>query len=260
VRRGDAAVSDNAGRGRLAGKVALITGGARGQGAEEGRLFAAEGATVILTDVLEDVGGRTAAEIGAEFLVHDVGDEAAWETVVADVIAHHGRLDVLVNNAGIFQPKQLLKTSVDDWDRTIRINQLGVFLGLKVGGRAMIEAGNGGSIINISSVAGMEGVFGSMAYGASKWAVRGMTKVAAKEFGRDGIRVNSVHPGIIETDMVSGMPAMNDDAKRERLAKSLPVGRLGTPTDIANLVLFLASEESGFCTGQEFVIDGGTFR
>lgn len=260
MRRGDAAVSDNAGRGRLAGKVALITGGARGQGAEEGRLFAAEGATVILTDVLEDVGGQTAAEIGAEFLVHDVGDEAAWETVVADVIAHHGRLDILVNNAGIFQPKQLLKTSVEDWDRTIRINQVGVFLGLKVGGRAMIEAGNGGSIVNISSVAGMEGVFGSMAYGASKWAVRGMTKVAAKEFGRDGIRVNSVHPGIIETDMVSGMPAMSDDAKRERLARSLPVGRLGTPTDIANLVLFLASEESGFCTGQEFVIDGGTFR
>ena len=248
------------GTGRLAGKVALITGGARGQGAEEGRLFAAEGATVILTDVLEDEGGRTAAEIGAEFLMHDVGDEAQWETVVADVIAHHGRLDVLVNNAGIFQPKQLLKTSVEDWDRTIRINQLGVFLGLKVGGRAMIAAGNGGSIVNISSVAGLEGVFGSMAYGASKWAVRGMTKVAAKEFGRDGIRVNSVHPGIIETDMVSGMPAMSDDARKARLAASLPVGRLGTPRDIAEMVLFLASDASGFCTGQEFVVDGGTFR
>lgn len=244
--------------GRLAGKVALITGGARGQGAEEGRLFAAEGATVVLTDVLDEVGGQTAAEIGAEFLMHDVGDEAQWETVVADVIAHHGRLDVLVNNAGIFQPKMMLKTSVEDWDRTIRINQVGVFLGLKVGGRAMMDAGNGGSIINISSVAGMEGVFGSMAYGASKWAVRGMTKVAAKEFGRSGIRVNSIHPGIIETDMISTM--MSDDTRRERAARALPVGRLGTPRDIANLALFLASEESGFCSGQEFVIDGGAYR
>jgi len=248
------------GRGRLAGKVALITGGARGQGAEEGRLFVAEGATVVLTDVLEEVGGQAAAEMGAEFLTHDVGDEAQWEAVVADVIAHHGRLDVLVNNAGIFEPKQLTKTSLDDWNRTIRINQLGVFLGLKVAGAAMIDAGNGGSIVNISSVAGLEGVFGSMAYGASKWAVRGMTKVAAKEFGRAGIRVNSVHPGIIDTEMISGMPMMSDDERRERAARSLPVGRLGTPRDIANMVLFLASDESGFCTGQEFVVDGGAFR
>jgi 3alpha(or 20beta)-hydroxysteroid dehydrogenase len=241
----------------LAGKVALITGGARGQGAAEGRLFTDEGATVVLADVLDSDGEQTAKEIGGTYQHLDVASEEEWDTVVADVMATHGRLDVVVNNAGIFRAARLVEESVEQWDLIIAINQTGVFLGMRAAAKAMIEAGHGGSIVNISSVAGLEGIFGSMAYSASKWAVRGMTKVAAKELGRFGIRVNSIHPGLIETPMTADFPAVVDDEKRRRGQKRTPLGRYGVPEDIANMALFLAGEGSSYCTGQEFVVDGG---
>jgi len=241
----------------LAGKVALITGGARGQGAAEGRLFTDEGATVVLADVIDADGEQTAKEIGGQYLHLDVASEEEWDTVVADVIATHGRLDVVINNAGIFRSARLVQETLEQWDTVIAINQTGVFLGMRAAAKAMIEAGNGGSIVNISSVAGLEGIFGSMAYSASKWAVRGMTKVAAKELGRYGIRVNSIHPGLIETPMTAGFPAIVDDEKRRRNEKMTPLGRVGTPEDIAKMALFLAGAASDYCTGQEFVVDGG---
>lgn len=242
----------------LAGRVALITGGGRekGQGAAEGRLFAARGATVILADVLDEEGERTAGSIdGAEYVHLDVTSESEWDAVVADVIARHGRLDVLINNAGIARMGRLVNTNLDDWNLTIAVNQTGVFLGMRAAARAMIEAGNGGSIVNISSVAGMQGLFGSSAYGASKWAVRGMTKIAAKELGRNNIRVNSIHPGFIDTDMLA--QGNFDDETRAKMARSAPIGRLGVPEDIANMALYLSTDAAGFVTGQEFVVDGG---
>ncbi len=242
----------------LKGKVALITGGARtkGQGAAEGRLFSERGATVVLADVLDEEGERTAGEIErAEYAHLDVTSEQAWDDVVADIVDRHGRLDVLVNNAGVAPMSQLVNTSVENWDLTMAVNQTGVFLGMRAAARAMIEAGNGGAIVNISSVAGLEGLFGSMAYGASKWAVRGMTKIAAKELGRHGIRVNSVHPGFIDTDMLA--QGNFDDDQLAKMARSAPVGRIGVPEDIANMVLYLVADDAGFVTGQEFVVDGG---
>jgi 3alpha(or 20beta)-hydroxysteroid dehydrogenase len=169
------------------------------------------------------------------------------------VVARHGRLDVLMNNAGIFRPAQLLNTSTEMWDRTVAINQTGVFLGMRTGARAMVAAGNGGSIINTSSVAGLDGVFGATAYGATKWAVTGMTRTAAKELGKHGIRVNSIHPGVIVTDMVEDML----EGKAEHMASRQPIRRLGTPEDIAEMALFLASDRSSYCTGQAFTVDGG---
>jgi 3alpha(or 20beta)-hydroxysteroid dehydrogenase len=243
---------------RLDGKVALITGGARGQGAAEGRLFTDAGATVVLADVLDEPGERTAGELGAEYLHLDVTSEDEWDKVVAHVVDRHGRLDVLVNNAGILRGSQLVNQTLDEWNLVMAVNQTGVFLGMRAGARAMIAAGNGGSIVNISSLAGLEGVFGSTAYSATKWAVRGMTKVAAKELGRYGIRVNSVHPGLIATDMTASFPAFSNDEKRERAERAIPLRRIGVPEDIGNMVLFLASEEAGYCTGQEFVVDGGS--
>lgn len=242
----------------LEGKVALITGGARakGQGAAEGRLFASRGATVVLTDVLDEEGERTAGGIqGADYVHLDVTSEQEWDDVVADVIARHGGLDVLINNAGIARVGQLVNTTAEDWDLTLAINQTGVFFGMRAAARAMISAGNGGAIVNISSVAGLEGLFGSTAYGASKWAVRGMTKIAAKELGRHGIRVNSIHPGFIDTDMLA--QGGYDDEQRAKMARAAPLGRIGDPEDIANMALYLATDAAGFVTGQEFVVDGG---
>jgi 3alpha(or 20beta)-hydroxysteroid dehydrogenase len=241
----------------LTGKVALITGGAQGQGAAEGHLFAAEGATVVLADVLDADGQKTAAAIDGQYRHLDVASEEEWDTVVADVMATYGQLDVVVNNAGIFRSARLVQETIEQWEQVVAVNQTGVFLGMRAAARAMIEAGRGGSIVNISSVAGLEGIFGSLSYSASKWAVRGMTKVAAKELGRFGIRVNSIHPGLIETPMTAEFPAVADEEKRRRAEKQTPLGRLGTPEDIANMALFLASDASGYCTGQEFVVDGG---
>ena len=218
----------------LAGRVALITGGARarGQGAAEGRLFAARGATVVLADVVDDEGERTAGEIErAEYAHLDVSSEAAWDEVVADVVARHGRLDILVNNAGIARMGRLVNVTMDDWNQTLAVNQTGVFLGMRAAARAMIEAGHGGAIVNISSVAGLE------------------------EGGRDGIRVNSIHPGFIDTDMLA--EGNFDDEALARMARSAPVGRIGKPEDIANMALYLVTDAASFVTGQEFVVDGG---
>ncbi len=244
--------------GRLAGKVALITGGARGQGAVEGRLFAAEGATVVLTDVLDEPGEAVAGSIdGASYRHLDVRSEEEWEAVVTDVAEAHGSIDVLVNNAGVDLAKKFDATSLEEFERIVAINQTGTFLGMRTVARSLIQGGGGGSIINISSVAGLEGVHSRAAYSASKFAVTGMTKVAAKEWGKFGIRVNSVHPGLIETPMTADLKPIVDPDVRARVERSIPLGRVGESIDIATMVLFLASDESSYCTGQAFVVDGG---
>jgi 3alpha(or 20beta)-hydroxysteroid dehydrogenase len=237
---------------RLDNKVVLITGGARGQGAAEAELFAAEGATVYISDVLDDVGEATADRLGdvVTYLHHDVTSESDWAAVVTAVSEAQGRVDVLVNNAGVFQIAGALDTALDDWNRIIAINQTGVFLGIREAGRAMRDHGSG-SIVNISSVAGMVGVGAAHAYAASKWAVRGMTKSAAQELTPHGVRVNSVHPGYIDTDMLQAVSTDGD-----RMAQRVPIGRLASADDVAKLVLFLASDESSYCSGHEYVIDG----
>ena len=244
--------------GRLDGKVALITGGARGQGAEEGRLFAAEGATVILTDVLDDEGQATADAIdGATYHHLDVTSESDWQVVVNKVMAEHGRLDVLVNNAGIDFIKKLLATTLDDFERIVAINYRGTFLGMRTVAEALTNAELPGSIINVSSVAGLQGLANHAVYSSSKFAVTGLTKAAAKEWGRYGIRVNSVHPGFIETPMTADQRPFTDPDMRSRVEHSIPLRRVGQSEDIATMVLFLASEESSYCTGQAFIVDGG---
>ncbi len=238
--------------GRIAGKIALITGGARGQGREEAERFAAEGATVYITDVLDDVGAAAADELGdaVTFLHHDVTRENDWNAVIAGIVEQHGRIDILVNNAGIFSMTPALDTSIEAWDQMVSINQTGVFLGIRDVGRVMCEQG-AGSIINISSIAGLAGVGGAHAYAATKWAVRGMSKSAALEFAAHGVRVNSVHPGIIDTDMLRGF-----GGNLERVTAAIPMNRTASADEVANVVLFLASEEASYCSGHEFVVDG----
>ena len=241
--------------GRLDGKVALITGGARGQGEQEARLFAAEGAHVVLTDVLDDDGKQAAADIGsaATFHHHDVTREAEWTSVVEAVLAEHGQLDVLINNAGILAIAPLVMTTEEDYRRVIDVNQVGTFLGMKAVVPHMVERQEG-SIINISSVAGLMGAPGMIAYGASKWAVRGMTKAVALEVASFGVRVNSIHPGIIETPMLEEFEKWGlMGAVMERV----PIGRKAEAGEVANLALYLASDESAYSTGSEFVVDGG---
>jgi len=241
--------------GRLDGCVALITGAARGQGAAEARLFAAEGARVIAADILDDDGAALAAELGggARFLHLDVAEERDWTAAVATIRAEAGRLDVLVNNAGVLSFGSIRDTSLDEYLRVVRVNQVGVFLGM----RAVIPimaAQHAGAIVNISSTEGMGGMPGLVAYASSKWAVRGMTKVAALELGPLGIRVNSVHPGGVDTPMVPQALGVSDSS---RWFAGVPLGRIGTPDEVAKLVAFLASAESSYCTGAEFVADGG---
>jgi 3alpha(or 20beta)-hydroxysteroid dehydrogenase len=243
--------------GRLDGKTALITGGARGQGAAAARRFVAEGARVMIADVLSEEGKALADELGdaAWFQQLDVGDEQAWQDAMTEVDRVLGRLDVLVNNAGILFFAPLDQMSLADYERVIRINQIGTFLGMRSAAQMMKRQGSG-SIVNISSVEGIAGMPMLTAYAASKFAIRGMTKVAAMELGPEGIRVNSVHPGAIDTSMVStalGGHPVDLSLIGERVA----LARVGQPEDVANLVLFLASDESGYCTGGEFVVDGG---
>lgn len=244
---------DENARGRLAGKVCLITGGARGQGAAEAELFAAEGATVWLTDVQDTHGEALAARIGGAYRHLDVVDEAGWDALVDAIVARDGRIDVLINNAGIFRSNRLIDTSLDEFERVMAVNCRGVFLGMRAVARIMREAGKG-SIVNISSLAGMKGAAGAFAYGTSKWAVRGMTKSAAVELGRRGIRVNSIHPGVIDTDMAAQLPGGTD-----QMARGVPLGRIADAREVANLALYLASDESSYSTGAEFVVDGGLY-
>ena len=244
--------------GRLDGKVALITGAARGQGEAEARLFAAEGARVMLGDVLDDDGEVVAKELGerAAYLHHDVTSEADWEAIVNATIVRFGRVDVLVNNAGVFRLQGMTATSLDEYMRIVTINQVGTFLGMKAVATPMIGQGSG-SIVNISSIAGLVGSAGTVAYTASKFAVRGMTKVAAVELAPFGVRVNSVHPGFIDTAMLRDDVGLADPALRQAAGERIPNGRLAAAEDVAKLVLYLASDDSAYSTGSEFVVDGG---
>ncbi len=245
---------------RLDNKVALISGGARGMGAVEAKLFAHEGAKVVIADVLEAEGKQTEAEINEAggqclFVKLDVTSEEDWRQAVAATVTRFGKLDILVNNAGIFPLGNVEDTTGDVWDLVMAINAKGVFLGTKYAIPEMRRTG-GGSIINISSVAGLIGSARAAAYGASKGAVRIFTKSTAVQYAKEGIRANSVHPGIIDTPMTAPT-ILTDDSSRQAQMDRTPIGRLGQPEDVAYGVLFLASDESSFMTGSELVIDGG---
>ena len=246
--------------GRLDGKVALITGGARGMGKSHVRHFVAEGARVVFGDVLDDKGAYVAAGLGEQscrYLHHDVTREDDWAAAVALAEGAFGRLDVLVNNAGILHFSAIAETSLADYERVVRVNQFGTFLGMRAVVPTMTDGGRG-SIVNVSSIEGLGGMPLMIAYAASKFAIRGMTKVAAMELGEKGIRVNSVHPGMIDTDMVRGIfGAAADTVDLSPVGRRVALKRLGRPEEIANLVVFLASDESSYCTGGEFVADGG---
>jgi 3alpha(or 20beta)-hydroxysteroid dehydrogenase len=245
--------------GRLDGKVALITGAARGQGAAEARLFVDEGAHVMLSDLRDDDGEILAKELGerAAYRHHDVASEDDWAEAVSATVEAFGRLDVLVNNAGVFAVIGMTMTSLDEYMRVVTINQVGTFLGMKAVAETMIGQSSG-SIINISSVAGLGGSAGTIAYTSTKFAVRGMTKVAAVELAPFGVRVNSVHPGLIDTPMMSeAFALMDSDSIRQSLEATIPFGRFASADDVARIVLYLASDDSAYSTGSEFVVDGG---
>ena len=238
---------------RLKGKVIIVSGGARGQGAAEARLFVAEGARVVIGDVLDPEGRQLASELGnaAVFVKQDVTQERDWEKAI-NAAEKLGGLHGLVNNAGIYQPRTLMETDTELFERHMRVNQLGCFLGMKAV-LPLMEQSGGGSIVNISSVAGLRGSPGAIAYSATKWALRGMTKAAAIDLAPRKIRVNSVHPGPIDTEMLK---VRTPEQNRQRL-KLVPMKRMGTAEEVAALVLFLLSDESGYVTGAEVAIDGG---
>jgi len=243
--------------GRLDGKVALVTGGARGMGKSHVRHLAAEGARVVLGDVLDDKGAYVAAQLGAErcrYVHHDVTSEADWATAVALATDAFGSLDVLVNNAGILAFASIADMPLADFRRVLEVNAVGCWLGMKAAIDPMTKAG-GGSIVNVSSIEGFTGAAGLSAYSASKFAIRGMTKAAAQELGQFGIRVNSIHPGGVLTRMVLDQADSGRDG--EHFLASLPLGRLAEPAEISRLVAYLASDDSSYSTGSEFVADGG---
>jgi len=239
--------------GRLAGKVAIITGAARGQGEAEARRFAAEGAQVVVADVLDAEGEAVAKDIGdaARFVHLDVSSEADWDAAIA-AAEDFGPLTVLVNNAGILRFTSIADTTLDEYLQVIMINQVGTFLGIRAAIAPMQRAG-GGSIVNISSIDGIGSKNGLVSYSSSKGAVRSMTKTAALELGQWGIRVNSVHPGGVWTPMIGDVPAEPFDMGHQHL----PLRRASRPEEIASMVVFLASDEASYCTGGEFVVDGG---
>jgi 3alpha(or 20beta)-hydroxysteroid dehydrogenase len=239
--------------GRIDGKVAIISGGARGMGAAHARRFVAEGAAVLIGDVLDDEGRMLAKGLGdrAVFAHLDVTSEVSWNDAVAAAEARFGPVSVLVNNAGIASVGRIETLDLADYRRVVEVNQIGTFLGMKAVLPSMRRAG-GGSIVNISSTGGLVGFDSLVSYVASKFAVRGMTKTAAVEFAQDGIRVNSVHPGMIRTPMTAGVPESDDLVTRQA-----PLHRMADPEEVTNMVLYLASDEAGFSTGAEFVVDGG---
>ena len=246
--------------GRLENKVALISGGSRGMGAAEAKMFAAEGAHVVIADILEDEGRKTAskiAETGARCLFTNLNVLKAsdWESAISTVTSAFGKLDILVNNAGVTSRMMLLETSEPEWDRVMDINTKGTFLGIKTAIPAMKYSG-GGSIVNISSQMGLVGAdYISPQYQASKGAVRILTKSVAIQYASDNIRCNSIHPAPIETDMTADI---RDDADSfQDMLRRIPMGRYGKPEEVAYAVLYLASDESSFVTGSEVVVDGG---
>ncbi len=244
---------------RLDGKVALISGGSRGQGEAEAKLFAQEGARVVLGDILDEEGAKVEAEInetgGSAKYVHlDVTNESDWDAAVAEAVDSYGKLDILINNAGITLGKLLHETTIEEWDRVQDINSKGVFLGTRAVIPAMRAAG-GGSIVNISSTAGLVGIPSGAAYSASKGAVRLLTKSTAVQYGPEKIRCNSVHPGIIESEMTRELLA--DSERRAKRLAMTPLGIFANARDVALAVLYLSSDESRYVTGSELVIDGG---
>ncbi|MCA9725291.1 MAG: glucose 1-dehydrogenase [Kurthia sp.] len=238
---------------RLEGKVAIITGSAQGMGAAHAKKFIEEGAKVVLTDLNEEKGNAFAAELGenAIFVKQNVANEEDWKNVVAKAEEAFGPVNVLVNNAGITMAKSITDTSVEDYRKIVEINQVSVFLGIKSVVSSMEKAGQG-TIVNISSLNGLVG--GAVGYTDTKFAVRGITKAAALELAPKNIRVNSVHPGVIATPMV-----VQEDTKAavEAFSKMIPMGRVAESEEVSNLVLYLASEESSYSTGSEFIVDGG---
>jgi len=244
--------------GRLRGKIALITGAAGGIGACAARRMAEEGAVLLLTDADADGVGRVARELGdsASSRGHDVTSEADWEAVAVWALETHGRVDVLVNNAGVFLAAPLTETSLQDFRHVLDVNLTGVFLGMRALAPTM-STQLAGSMINVSSIAGLTGSPYLAAYAASKWAVRGITKVVAKELARFDVRVNSVHPGQIDTDMNARQRERTPELV-DKLIRGIPLQRIGTAQEVAHAIAYLASEESLYVTGSELVIDGGS--
>ena len=242
--------------GRMAGRVGIISGGARGMGAETARVLVREGASIVIGDVLEDEGRAVAEEIADEwagaatFVPLDVTKAEDWDRAVATAMSTYGHLDTLVNNAGVTLRKRVQRFPIEDFNRIVGINLTGAFLGMRASIDSMIAAG-GGAIVNVSSIQGIHGTPYNHAYVASKFGLRGLTKSAALELAPHNIRVNSIHPGLIRTPMVEHMP---DDLI------PIPLGRPGQPEDIANLMLFLLSDEASYATGAEYVLDGGSLQ
>ena len=240
--------------GKLDGKVVLVTGAARGQGEAEARLFAQEGARVALGDVRDAEGKAVAESLGGSacYLHHDVRDPESWAQLVAEARRRFGRIDGLVNNAGIILYRPLLEMTLEQYRDVLEVNLVGCFLGIQAVAPALIQTG-GGSIVNVSSTAGLKAFARAAGYVSSKFALRGLTRTAALELGPQAIRVNSIHPGGIDTAMGRGPEDIDVDA----IYRSIPLGRIGQPMEIARLALFLISDDSSYCTGSEFVADGG---
>ncbi len=242
--------------GRLESKIAIITGGARGMGAATARLFASEGATVVIADLLQSEGQALAAEIGrnSTFRKHNVTVESQWDALMNEVVTRFGRIDALVNNAGVVSFGAIEDSTAQEFDRVFGVNVKGPLLGIKYVGKAMKAAGKG-AIVNISSVDGFRGVNSLGVYSSSKWAVRGLTKTAALEYGHLGIRVNSIHPGGVDTLM--GNPHGQTGVERNGGYERVPLQRIGEPSEVAAASLFLCSDEASYITGAELAVDGG---